>query len=143
MVSYKRKKKKKINSFKKIVLTTVDECITEVADMITKNYRIMFGLVEWVLFSLLYAVFSSIGAEWEHVSFLFLLIIALFGFLKRLNMNVINETEGGIPVPKKRITTVDANGYINISDIDEAAGYLCEVEDYLQKKGVLKNDVSV
>ena len=142
MISYHRKRKID-HKLKYYAKKTLKECRAETVDFLVRNFRMFSEVVKWVVLVFLYMFFRNIGAETIHAAIVFALVILFFVFLDKLYINVKSETKEGIPIPKKRITMIDERGYINISDIDEAAGYLCDVEDYLQRKGLLKDDESM
>lgn len=75
-----------------------------------------------------------LGGEW--------LIPLLFWFVTTLLNSIANKTGKGltVPVPKKRFTDVSEEGEITVatSRIEELLLYLCDLEDWLERKGMLK-----
>lgn len=61
-------------------------------------------------------------------------------YIKEVGYKLNNVTERGFPIPTKRFTEQDENGFIGIEEerTQEAIIYLCDVEDYLKSKGWLK-----
>lgn len=51
-----------------------------------------------------------------------------------------SEDEEGMPIPDERYTRVDNRGFLWVEKQQEAMAYLCDVENYLQRIGVLSTD---
>lgn len=69
------------------------------------------------------------------VSILFTLSVR---YIKEVSYKINNVTERGFPVPSKRYTNVDENGFIGVEEdlMQEAILYLFEVEEYIKRKGL-------
>lgn len=69
------------------------------------------------------------------VSILFTLSVK---YIKEVSYKINNVTERGFPVPSKRYTNVDENGFIGVEEdlTQEAILYLFEVEEYIKRKGL-------
>lgn len=59
-------------------------------------------------------------------------------YIKEVSYKINNVTERGFPVPSRRYTNVDENGFIGVEEdlTQEAILYLFEVEEYIKKKGL-------
>lgn len=59
-------------------------------------------------------------------------------YIKEVSYKINNVTERGFPVPSKRYTNVDENGFIGVEEdlTQEAILYLFEVEEYIKRKGL-------
>ena len=117
--------------------------------------RALFELYkEFVYFSKI--VFKNISALLLFANpFLFLFLMNKFGsdylfilppvvfllamFFKTLNKKIYGSED--IPVYKKRFTRKDDGVVLfHFSDLTEMTAYLCEVENYLEKKGYYKDE---
>lgn len=123
----------------KDIITALGESFIEVLiDIkygVIKNLKTI-AIILLILFPVMIAEIN-IGRTARIIAMIFLIIII------RLICDTSNKlnrvTTGGIPVPKKRFTRVDENGFIDINqnNMQEAILYLYEVENYLKKKGKL------
>ena len=66
-------------------------------------------------------------------------LVVLVKYIKEVGYKLNHVTERGFPIPMKRYTEIDENGFIGIKETEtqEAILYLCDVEDYLKSKGWL------
>ena len=66
-------------------------------------------------------------------------LVVLVKYIKEVGYKLNHVTERGFPIPTKRYTEIDENGFIGIKETEtqEAILYLCDVEDYLKSKGWL------
>ena len=69
------------------------------------------------------------------ISILFTLSVR---YIKEVSYKINNVTERGFPVPSKRYTNVDENGFIGVEEdlMQEAILYLFEIEEYIKRKGL-------
>ena len=69
------------------------------------------------------------------VSILFTLSVR---YIKEVSYKINNVTDRGFPVPSKRYTNVDENGFIGVEEdlMQEAILYLFEIEEYIKRKGL-------
>ena len=60
-------------------------------------------------------------------------------YVKEVGYKLNNVTDRGFPIPVHRFTKRDEQGFVDIQDedVEEALLYLCDVEDYLKRKGML------
>lgn len=70
------------------------------------------------------------------VSCIFVMIVK---YIKEVGYKLNYVSERGFPVSTKRFTRVDEDGFVEVrgDEMQEAILYLCDVEDYLKKKGLL------
>ena len=66
-------------------------------------------------------------------------LVVIVKYIKEVGYKLNHVTERGFPIPLKRYTNRDENGFIGINEeeMQEAILYLCDVEDYLKSKGWL------
>ena len=69
------------------------------------------------------------------ISILFTLSVR---YIKEVSYKVNNVTDRGFPIPSKRYTNVDENGFIGVEEdlMQEAILYLFEIEEYIKRKGL-------
>lgn len=67
------------------------------------------------------------------------ILVVIVKYIKEVGYKLNHVTERGFPIPLKRYTSRDENGFIGINEeeMQEAILYLCDVEDYLKSKGWL------
>lgn len=138
MLVYRRKKKSR--GIGKIAKKTLEEFFMSMYQFICTNMKLFIYIVQIMFFLIFVEVsaYISVGAVFA----LYVVLLFLTEYLFRLNSNVRNETETGIPVPPERFTQVDEHGYISVEKEEESIQYLCDVENYLIMKGFLKSDTS-
>lgn len=129
---------KKKTGLKDIIKALSESSIDVMVDIkygIIKNLK-MFAILLLILFP---AVIAEINMG-RLARIISMCLLILFVRIIGDTSNKLNRvTAGGIPVPKKRFTRVDENGFIDINqnNMQEAILYLYEVENYLKKKGKL------
>lgn len=67
------------------------------------------------------------------------LLVMVTKYIKEVGYKLNHVTDRGFPIPIRRFTDKDNEGFVDIKeeDMQEAVLYLCEVEDYLKSKGLL------
>lgn len=67
------------------------------------------------------------------------LLVMATKYIKEVGYKLNHVTDRGFPIPIRRFTDKDNEGFVDIKEEDtqEAVLYLCEVEDYLKSKGLL------
>lgn len=67
------------------------------------------------------------------------LLVIVTKYIKEVGYKLNHVTDRGFPIPIRRFTDKDNEGFVDIKeeDIQEAVLYLCEVEDHLKRKGLL------
>ena len=109
---------------------------------IRENIRLFIYLLQFVGFVALHVV----GMKYNDVlgvTILYIVLIVVIEFLFRLNANIKHVSDEGIPVPPERYTQINDRGYITVMKEEESVQYLCSVEDYLEKKGLLRDDTTL
>lgn len=68
-----------------------------------------------------------------------LVVVFILNFITKVKHKLKNETKEGFPVSEYRYTVKDTDGIVSIreQDTQEAILYLCDVEDYLRRKGLI------
>ena len=68
-----------------------------------------------------------------------LVVVFMLNFVTRVKHKLKNETKEGFPISEYRYTIKDTDGIVSIreQDAQEAILYLCDVEDYLRRKGLI------
>lgn len=68
-----------------------------------------------------------------------LVVVFILNFITRVKHKMRNETKDGFPISEYRYTVKDTDGIVSIKEQDthEAILYLCDVEDYLRRKGLI------
>ena len=135
---YARKKKKR-PEIRRVARNTFDELIDAGAMLIYNNLRLFVVFAQILLFIVLILLDPYVDGLFLILIYVVSLIIVEYLF--RFNQNIKNETDTGIPVPPQRLTKVDERGYIEITEEEESIQYLCELENYLESKGYLRDDV--
>ena len=81
------------------------------------------------------------GIEFRTFIFVIVLVSIMTKYLKEVGYKLNNVSERGFPLPVHRFTKMDNSGFIAIKDEDmqEAILYLCDVENYLRNKGLIKD----
>lgn len=66
-------------------------------------------------------------------------LVVCVKYIREVGYKLNHVTERGFPIPLQRFTDRDENGFISIKEEEtqEAMLYLCDVEDYLKRKGWL------
>lgn len=129
---------KKKTELKDIINALVESFVDVMIDIkcgIIKNLK-MFAVLLLILFPVVIAEINV--GRFTRAIFMCLLIL-LVRIIGDTSNKLNRVTTGGIPIPKKRFTRVDENGFIDINqnNMQEAILYLYEVENYLKKKGKL------
>lgn len=68
-----------------------------------------------------------------------LAVVFILNFVTKVKHKLKNETKEGFPISEHRYTVKDTDGIVGIKEQDtqEAILYLCDVEDYLRRKGLI------
>lgn len=68
-----------------------------------------------------------------------LVVVFILNFVTKVKHKLKNETKDGFPISEYRYTVKDTDGIVSIKEQDtqEAILYLCDVEDYLRRKGLI------
>lgn len=117
------------------------ETLSEGVKSFKKNFKEELGKIAVIIQIMLPAVFCFAGLQWYAVLILCALLWIMTKYISELSYKLNNITQKGIPVPEKRYTKVGEDGEISLEEVDaeEAILYLCEIEDYLEMKGLIKH----
>ena len=68
-----------------------------------------------------------------------LVVVFILNFVTKVKHKLKNETKDGFPISEYRYTVKDTDGIVSIreQDTQDAILYLCDVEDYLRRKGLI------
>lgn len=68
-----------------------------------------------------------------------LAVVFILNFVTKVKHKLKNETKEGFPISEHRYTVKDTDGIVSINEQDtqEAILYLCDVEDYLRRRGLI------
>lgn len=141
----KQKLIKCVESFRKKVIDvlgvffgTIHECIISVLSTVKHEADKLYLLFElYVIYTL--AIYGN-TMRTEKLVLVCMLTLLCLGFLKKFILNLQNKTIDGMPVPRQRLTRKTAVGTIefdNDADYLQMMQYVCELEEYFQKRGWL------
>lgn len=118
----------------RIMLESGAEMLLELFRTIKKNISVI-GILFMILWPALLVYWQVRPLEMIVVMVICLIVREYF---RRLDINLNNKKEDGMPVPERRYT-FDNGGMIDIhsEDIPEALQYLYDLEDYLYTKGMI------
>lgn len=87
-------------------------------------------------------LFMYLGFTIPQMLIAMIVLSVITKYIKEVGYKLNNVSERGFPIPMHRYTIVDDNGFIHIKDEDmqEAILYLCDVENYLRNKGLIKEN---
>lgn len=141
MMAYRKKNKGNTRNFKKIVTDTLRELICDVSICVYENGKILIYMLQIFFFILFRGL--SYYVDLSVCALLFTSSLFVTEYLFRLLSNVKHVSEDGIPIPPERYTKTTEEGFVQVEKIEEAVVYLCDVEDYLKRKGLLKDDTAM
>lgn len=128
--------------FLRITLAIVLDVVQAIYYFITNNLRNFARILNFILPYIMYIIGQNVCAERGKIAFggeLFIPI--LFCVITYYIHSYANKIGKGttIPVPEKRFTEVDDDGEVSIrnSRIQELILYLADLEDWLERKGLL------
>lgn len=128
--------------FLRITLAIIIDVVRAVNYFITSNLRNFAWLLNFILPYLMYLVGQNVCASRGYLAaggelFIPIIFCAITYYLR----SYANKIGKGatIPVPDKRFTEVDDEGEVSIknSRIQELILYLADLEDWLERKGLL------
>ena len=128
--------------FVKITLEIFSDIVQAVNYFITSNLRNFAWFLNFILPYLMYVVGQNVYATRGYLSVggeLFIpIVFCVITYILRSYANKIGKGEI-IPVPEKRFTQVDDYGEVSIENnrIQELILYLADLEDWLERKGLL------
>lgn len=128
--------------FLKITFAIITDVVRAIGYFITNNLRNFARILEFILPYIMYVIGQDVCAERGKIAFggeLFVPIMfcAIIYYI-RSYANKIGKGNT-IPVPEKRFTEVDDDGEVSIPNnrIQELILYLADLEDWLERKGLL------
>lgn len=124
------------------VVKAMKETFSEGVNGAKKGIKEELGKIAVVVQILAPVVLCAVGVQWYVMLVFSALLYVITKYLSELSYKLNNITHRGIPVPEKRFTSISSeDGTVNLDEVDaeQAILYLCEVEDYLEMKGLLKH----
>ena len=128
--------------FLRITLAIILDVIQTAHYFITSNLRNFARILNFILPYVMYVIGQNVCAERGKIAFggeLFIpILFCVITYYIRSYANKIGKGTT-IPVPEKRFTEVDDDGEVSIrnSRIQELILYLADLEDWLERKGLL------
>lgn len=131
----RRKGKKKLYKLSQVMIRTVKEMTKSLKYGIIEELDKIATLIQ-ILVPILILKITDDVVIMIVLSTLFAVFIK---YIKEVGYKLNNVTERGFPLPLHRFTKQNEQGFIDIEDEDmeQAILYLCDVEEYLKKKGLL------
>lgn len=124
-----------MNKLFEAVASSTKETIVQARNWFVGHFEELIGIIYIVLPYVL--IKSHIGALESIV--VTLVVVFILNFVTKVKHRLKNETKEGFPISEYRYTVKDADGIVSIKEHDtqEAILYLCDVEDYLRRKGLI------
>lgn len=131
----KKSKTKRKASLLYVMIQTMIELLTGLKYSVVEE----LGKIAVVVEILIPIMIAKTGFGIIGLLILSCLLNVIVKYIKEVGYRMNHVTERGFPIPARRYTRKDENGFINIreEETQEATLYLCEVEDYLKSKGWL------
>lgn len=128
------KKETKNKRIMDILLSTLLELLLDI------KYEFIESLdkIAIVIQVLIPVILSRMDCGIVIILILSILFVLSVRYIKEVSYKINNVTDRGFPVPSKRYTNVDENGFIGVEEdlTQEAILYLFEVEEYIKRKGL-------
>lgn len=130
----KQYEKKKVSVLSALLQTVKELCSTFRCEFVEE-----LGKIAVIMQIIIPVVIAKAGSNMIEMILISCGLTIAVKYIKEVGYKLNHVTEQGFPVPVKRFTNVDRNGFIDIKEEDtqEAILYLCDVEDYLKRKGLL------
>ena len=123
---------------KKILKDTFTEIKISIVKFFKNNINFICNLIQFILPFLMFAVGKYIGNKFYLIIALIILIIIFFikSVYKQI---VIKDRLSDFPIPSKRFTK-ETDGEVNMEEsrLEELLLYVCDVEDWIEQKGLKK-----
>lgn len=130
-----------MNKKKKKILRTMIVVFYELIQNIMYSFIEEFDKIGLIL-EVIYPVFMVYCNPSVAMSLIFsILFLFVCKYLQGIGKAVNHTGDKGIPLPEKRFTEIDKDGFIsmkNEEDFPEMLQYIYSLETYLQKRGRLK-----
>lgn len=130
-----RNSKKKYNKVSFAISLTLQEMLKGLKYAITEELDKIATIIQIVIPVVILKATDNI-----FVMLALSILFTIFArYVKEVGYKLNNVTDRGFPIPVHRFTKRDEQGFIDIQDedVEEALLYLCDVEDYLKRKGML------
>ena len=128
--------------FLKITGAIIHDVVQAIRYFVTNNLRIFVRILNFILPYIMYIIGQKVCLERGKIAFggelLIPIVFCVITYYIRSYANKIGKGTT-IPVPEKRFTEVDDDGEVSIrnSRIQELILYLADLEDWLERKGLL------
>ena len=128
--------------FLRITLAIILDVVQAIHYFVTNNLRNFARILSFILPYVMYVIGQNVCAERGKIAFggeLFIpILFCVITYYIRSYANKIGKGTT-IPVPDKRFTEVDDDGEVSIPNnrIQELILYLADLEDWLERKGLL------
>jgi len=128
--------------FLKITGAIIHDVVQAIRYFITNNLRNFVRILSFILPYIMYIIGQKVCLERGKIAFggelLIPIVFCVITYYIRSYANKIGKGTT-IPVPEKRFTEVDDDGEVSIrnSRIQELILYLADLEDWLERKGLL------
>lgn len=124
-----------MNKLFEAVASSSKETIVQARNWLVGHFEELICIIYIILPYVL--IKSHIGALESIV--VTLVVVFILNFITKVKHKLKNETKEGFPVSEYRYTVKDTDGIVSIreQDTQEAILYLCDVEDYLRRKGLI------
>lgn len=128
--------------FLKITSAIIHDVVQAIRYFITNNLRNFVRILNFILPYIMYIIGQKVCLERGKIAFggelLIPIVFCVITYYIRSYANKIGKGTT-IPVPEKRFTEVDDDGEVSIrnSRIQELILYLADLEDWLERKGLL------
>lgn len=128
--------------FLKVTGEIIHDVIQAIHYFITNNLRNFARILNFILPYAMYVIGQEVCLEREKIAFggeIFIpIIFCVITYYIRSYANKIGKGTT-IPIPEKRFTEVDDDGEVSIRNnrIQELILYLADLEDWLERKGLL------
>ena len=128
--------------FLRITLAIILDVVQAIHYFVTNNLRNFARILSFILPYVMYVIGQNVCAERGKIAFggeLFIpILFCVITYYIRSYANKIGKGTT-IPIPEKRFTEVDDDGEVSIPNnrIQELILYLADLEDWLERKGLL------
>lgn len=128
--------------FLKITGAIIHDVVQAIRYFVTNNLRNFVWILNFILPYIMYIIGQKVCLERGKIAFggelLIPIVFCVITYYIRSYANKIGKGTT-IPVPEKRFTEVDDDGEVSIrnSRIQELILYLADLEDWLERKGLL------
>lgn len=124
-----------MNKLFEAVASSSKETIVQARNWLVWHFEELICIIYIIL---PYVLIKSHIGELESI-IITLAVVFILNFVTKVKHKLKNETKDGFPISEYRYTIKDTDGIVSIreQDTQEAILYLCDVEDYLRRKGLI------